>query len=143
MVGRQLCVVFCFLFLASCFFVAAGRVMTERNKSPWGICTCDLLFKGSGRNMLMVGCQRWIVSCFFVPVHATTMDITESEDNVLGVPDAVQVFLNTGLLGWFIATIVASNWLPRHSPWPSCPLLLPTSSLYLYGSNCYLHKNVC
>merc|ERR1712113_1320380 len=72
--------------------------------------TCELLFKGEGHNLpgFMIGRQLCVVSCFFIIARVTTMDVGEGEENVLDVPDSVQKFFDTGLMGAIITTIVAS-----------------------------------
>ena len=116
------------------FFAVSKLTVEERNASAWSKRTCDLLFKGDGRNLagFMVGRQLCVVSCFFFAARATTMDIAEGESNVMGVPDAIQEFFNTGLLGAFITTIVASiAWQLVASAFPMAFLSNPITYILL------------
>jgi silicon transporter len=111
------------------FFAVSKLSDEERSRtSPWAQRTCDLLFYGDGRNLpgFMVGRQLCVVACFFFAARLTTLDIGEGEDNVLGVPDSVQDFFNTGLLGALSTTIVASiAWQLVASAFPMAFLSTP------------------
>jgi silicon transporter len=116
------------------FFAVSKITEEERKASTWASRTCDLLFDDKGHNLpgFMVGRQLCVVSCFFVAARATTMDIAEGEGNVLGVPDAVQSFFDTGLLGAFITTIVASiAWQLVASAFPMAFLSTPITFVLL------------
>ena len=82
------------------FFAVAKLSKEERNSSKWASMTCDLLFKGSARNLpgFMVGRQMCVTMCFFVIARVTTIDLEDGEENIFGVSDAFQEFFNTGLL---------------------------------------------
>ena len=116
------------------FFAVAKITEEERKKSVWAARTCDLLFDSKGYNLpaFMVGRQLCVVSCFFMAARATTMDIEDGESNVLGVPDAVQAFFDTGLLGAFITTIIASiMWQLVASAFPMAFLSTPITYILL------------
>jgi hypothetical protein len=116
------------------FFAVAKLTEEERKQSTWAARTCDLLFDEKGYNLpgFMVGRQLCVVASFFVAARATTMDIADGEDNVLGVPDAVQGFFDTGLLGAFITTIVASiAWQLVASAFPMAFLSTPITYILL------------
>jgi len=92
------------------FFAVAKVPSSERGDHKFAKMTCDLLFRGKGRNLpgFMVGRQLCVVSCFFVIARVTTLQIEEGEENIFGVSDGMQAFFNTGLLGALLTTIVAS-----------------------------------
>uniref|UniRef100_A0A7S3KYC5 Uncharacterized protein n=1 Tax=Amphora coffeiformis TaxID=265554 RepID=A0A7S3KYC5_9STRA len=116
------------------FFAVSKVTEEERNKSPWAKRTCDLLFDDKGYNLpaFMVGRQLCVVSCFFVAARATSLDIEEGEDNVFGVPDGLQAFFDTGLLGAFITTTIASiMWQLVASAFPMAFLSTPTTYILL------------
>ena len=116
------------------FFAVSKLTVEERNATAWSKRTCDLLFKGDGRNLagFMVGRQLCVVACFFFAARATTMDIAEDEDNLFGVPDQLQGFFDTGLLGAFITTIVASiAWQLVASAFPMAFLSNPITYILL------------
>ena len=116
------------------FFAVSKLTEEERNATTWSRRTCELLFDAKGYNLpaFMVGRQLCVVSCFFMAARATTMDIAEGESNVLGVPDAVQAFFDTGLLGAFITTIIASiMWQLVASAFPMAFLSTPITYILL------------
>lgn len=116
------------------FFAVSKLTEEERNKSVWAKRTCELLFKGEGHNLpgFMVGRQLCVVSCFFFAARATSLEIADDEENVLGVPDGVQEFFNTGLLGALITTIIASiAWQLVASAFPMAFLSTPITYILL------------
>jgi len=116
------------------FFAVSKITEEERKQSPWAARTCELLFDEKGHNLpgFMVGRQLCVVSCFFVAARATTMDIEDGESNILDVPDGVQAFFDTGLLGAFITTIVASiAWQLVASAFPMAMLSTPITYVLL------------
>lgn len=95
------------------FFAVAKLTKEERGESKFAKMTCDLLFKGEGRNLpgFMIGRQLTVVSCFFIVARVTSLDIAKGEENVFGVSDSLQEFFNLGFLGAFITTILGSiSW---------------------------------
>jgi len=116
------------------FFAVAKITEEERNASPWAKRTCDLLFEGEGHNLpgFMVGRQLCVVSCFFIIARVTSLDIEDGEDNVFEVPDPLQKFFDTGLLGAIITTIVASiAWQLVASAFPLAFLSNPATYILL------------
>jgi silicon transporter len=116
------------------FFAVSKLTVEERNATTWSKRTCELLFDSKGYNLpaFMVGRQLCVVSCFFVAARATSMDIEDGEENVLGVPDSVQAFFDTGLLGAFITTIIASiMWQLVASAFPMAFLSSPVTYILL------------
>jgi len=116
------------------FFAVSKVTEAERNKSPWAKRTCELLFDDKGYNLpaFMVGRQLCVVSCFFVAARATSLDIEEGETNVFGVPNGIQAFFDTGLLGAFITTTIASiMWQLVASAFPMAFLSTPVTYVLL------------
>jgi len=116
------------------FFAVAKLSKEERASSKWAMRTCDLLFKGSGRNLpgFMVGRQMCVTMCFFIIARVTTIDMKDGEDNIFGVSDSFQEFFNTGLLGAIITTIVASiSWQLVASAFPVAFLSTPITYVLL------------
>jgi len=73
--------------------------------------TCDLLFADGGRNLpgFMIGRQICVVGCMFIVARVCTLNVeVGTGQNVFGVPDGFQSFLNTGLLAALITTILGS-----------------------------------
>lgn len=116
------------------FFAVSKVTEEERNKSAWAARTCDLLFDDKGYNLpaFMVGRQLCVVSCFFVAARATSLEIEDGETNVLGVPGPIQAFFDTGLLGAFITTTIASiMWQLVASAFPMAFLSTPVTYVLL------------
>ena len=100
---------------------------------------CELTFHGSNFQAFLIGRQICVTLCMFVVARITTIAIdTESgQATVLGVSDGVQEFLNTGLPGALITTIVGSlAWRIIASSFPvafmSNPLIYWTIRLCLF-----------
>eukprot|EP00980_Cylindrotheca_fusiformis_P007059 scaffold1482_cov120-Cylindrotheca_fusiformis.AAC.1 len=93
------------------FFAVAKIPKAERGDHPFARKTCELLFRGKGRNLpgFMVGRQMTVTLCFFIIARVTTLDIEVGvDDNIFGVSDGIQEFFNLGFLGAIITTILAS-----------------------------------
>jgi hypothetical protein len=96
--------------------------------------TCDLLFKGKGKNLpgFMIGRQLCVVSCFFIIARVTSLNIPEGEENIFGVSDGLQAFFDTGLCGALITTIVGSiAWQLVASAFPIAFLSNPLVYVFL------------
>jgi silicon transporter len=116
------------------FFAVAKMTPEERASRPWAKRTCDLLFKGSGRNLpgFMVGRQMCVTLCFFIIARVTTVKLEDGETNIFGVSNQLQEFFNTGLLGAIITTIVGSiTWQLAASAFPLAFLSTPVTYVLL------------
>jgi silicon transporter len=104
------------------FFAVSKLPKSQRGEHPMAMKTCELLFRGEGRNLpgFMVGRQMCVTLCFFVVARVTTLDIEIGVDeNIFGVSDPVQRFFNMGFLGAIITTILASiSWQLVASAFP-------------------------
>jgi hypothetical protein len=70
--------------------------------------TCKLVFEGTNLQSFLVGRQIFVATCTFVVARIASPDYTEEDDNIFGVSDGFQAFLNTGLTGAVITTLVGS-----------------------------------
>lgn len=116
------------------FFAVAKIQESERGSSVWAKRTCELLFKGEGRNLpgFMIGRQLCVVSCFFIIARVTTLNIQEGEGNVFGVSDGAQEFFNLGFLGAFITTVLGSiSWQLVAGAFPIAFLSNPLTYIFL------------
>jgi len=116
------------------FFAVAKFTPEERGDSKFQKMTCQLLFKGDGKNLpgFMIGRQLMVVSCMFFIARVTSVSIPEGGSNIFDVPDGVQEFFNTGLLGALITTIVASiAWQLVASAFPLAFLANPITYIFL------------
>merc|ERR1711988_2013570 len=117
------------------FFAVTKLSKEEQGDSKFAKMTCDLLFEGRGRNLpgFMIGRQICVVGCMFVVARVCTLNVTVGTgQNVLGVPDAFQSFLNTGLLAALITTIIGSiAWQLVASAFPIAFLSNPIVYVFL------------
>ena len=130
-----MCVVGMLEAMQIAFFACAKLTKEERGSSKFAKMTAHLLFKGEGRNLpgFMVGRQLFVVTCMFVVARITSLNIVAGEgNNMFGVPDAVQEFMNTGLLGAFFLTIMGSiSWQLVASAFPIAFMSNPVTYLFL------------
>jgi len=119
------------------FFAVAKIRKEERGESMWAKKTCALLFRGNGFNLsgFMIGRQLCVVSCMFFVARVTSLDIDPEDpetENMWGVSDGTQKFLNLGFLGALITTIVASiAWQLVASAFPIAFLSNPFTYILL------------
>jgi len=116
------------------FFAVAKMTEEERARSPWAKRTCDLLFAGDGRNLpgFMVGRQMCVTLCFFIIARVTTIKLNDGDENIFGVSNGVQTFMETGVLGALITTIIASiTWQLVASAFPMAFLSTPLTYVLL------------
>jgi silicon transporter len=129
-----LCVVGMLEGMQIAFFAVAKLQPSERGSSKFALKTCELLFRGKGRNLpgFMIGRQLCVVSCMFFVARITSVQIEEGETNIFGVNNTFQAFLNTGLCGAFIVTIVGSiSWQLVASAFPIAFLSNPLCYVFL------------
>jgi silicon transporter len=118
------------------FFAVAKIPVSKRGDSVFAKKTCELLFKGEGRNLpgFMIGRQLCVVSCMFFIARVTSLDVDvdAGEETLWGVSAALQKFFNTGQLGAIITTIVASiAWQLVASACPIAFLSNPFTYIFL------------
>eukprot|EP00339_Tiarina_fusa_P025285 CAMPEP_0116997896 /NCGR_PEP_ID=MMETSP0472-20121206/1164_1 /TAXON_ID=693140 ORGANISM="Tiarina fusus, Strain LIS" /NCGR_SAMPLE_ID=MMETSP0472 /ASSEMBLY_ACC=CAM_ASM_000603 /LENGTH=1521 /DNA_ID=CAMNT_0004696899 /DNA_START=147 /DNA_END=4712 /DNA_ORIENTATION=- len=100
--------------------------------------TCELVFKGTNLQAFLIGRQILVTICMFVVARISTVDIEIGlDDNIFDVPDILQRFFNTGLLGTVITTIFGSlAWRIMASAFPISFLSNPL--VYLLVRACLL-----
>mmetsp|Transcript_7695 Transcript_7695/g.16739 ORF Transcript_7695/g.16739 Transcript_7695/m.16739 type:complete len:506 (+) Transcript_7695:142-1659(+) len=143
-IPRGLAVVLLFVFMAIvgmlegmqiAFFAVAKLPANERGTSFFGRKTCDLLFKGNGQNLpgFMIGRQLTVVCSFFLVGSFTSLTIKPGTgNNIFGVSDGAQSFLNWGFQGAVITTILASiSWQLAASAYPIAFLNMPFTYILL------------
>jgi len=118
------------------FFAMAKLSKEEQSHHPMAMKTCELLFRGEGRNLpgFMVGRQICVTLCFFIIARVTSLDVDvdAGDATIFGVSAGVQTFFNTGLLGAVITTIVGSiSWQLVASAFPIIFLSNPIVYLLL------------
>jgi len=117
------------------FFAVAKLPANERGTSFFGQKTCDLLFKGNGQNLpgFMIGRQLTVVCSFFLVASITGLNIPPGEgNNIFGIKDGAQKFLNYGFHGAVITTILASiTWQLAASAFPIAFLNNPATYFLL------------
>ena len=117
------------------FFTVAKLPSDERGTSFFGKKTCNLLFKGNGQNLpgFMIGRQLAVVFSFFLVGSITGLNIEPGEgNNIFGVSDGAQEFLNFGFHGAVVTTVLASiTWQLAAAAFPSAFLDNPVTYLLL------------
>jgi hypothetical protein len=86
-----------------------------RQQYPWAYKSCQVTFDKTQNNLqaFLIGRQICVTIGMFVVARVTTLNVEikadgDNSDNIFGVPNGIQQFFNTGLLGAMITTIVAS-----------------------------------
>ena len=117
------------------FFAVSKLSSSERGEHPMAMRTCELLFRGEGRNLpgFMCGRQMCVTLCFFIIARVTTLNIEVGVDeNMFGVSDGTQTFFNTGLLGAVVTTILGSiSWQLVAGAFPIAFLSNPFTYIFL------------
>ena len=117
------------------FFAVAKLTPDERGDTVWAKKTCNLLYFGEGNNLpgFMVGRQLCVVSCMLFIARVTSVSVKkDGSENVFGASAGWQELFNTGLLGAFITTIVASiSWQLVASAFPIAFLNNPITYILL------------
>jgi hypothetical protein len=129
-----LCVVGMLEGMQIAFFAVAKVTKEERGDSIFAKKTCELLFRGKGKNLagFMIGRQLCVVSCMFCVARITSVEIVEGEENIFGVSDGLQEFFNTGMLGAIVTTIIGSiSWQLVASAFPIAFLSNPLVYIFL------------
>ncbi|KAL3790154.1 hypothetical protein HJC23_009591 [Cyclotella cryptica] len=108
---------------------------SERGSGVFGKKTCDLLFSGNGQNLpgFMIGRQLTVVCSFFLVGSFTSLTIVPGEgNNIFGVSDGAQAFLNYGFQGAVMTTILASiTWQYAASAFPIAFMNSPVTHVLL------------
>ncbi|KAL3790155.1 hypothetical protein HJC23_009592 [Cyclotella cryptica] len=108
---------------------------SERGSGVFGKKTCDLLFSGNGQNLpgFMIGRQLTVVCSFFLVGSFTSLTIVPGEgNNIFGVSDGAQAFLNYGFQGAVMTTILASiTWQYAASAFPIAFMNSPVTYVLL------------
>mmetsp|Transcript_42244 Transcript_42244/g.49362 ORF Transcript_42244/g.49362 Transcript_42244/m.49362 type:complete len:513 (-) Transcript_42244:217-1755(-) len=128
------------------FFAVSKIPASERGESYFAKKTCDLLFQDGGNNLpgFMIGRQLSVVTCMFFVARVTSVSLEEGEENIFGVPDALQSLFNTGLLGALMLTIVGSiAWQLVASAFPIGFLSSPITYVFLSVCLIFEATGVC
>jgi len=118
-------------------FLATSKMRKERRgTSFFGKKTVEVISKKNGQNLpaFLIGRQLMVVSCFFVLARVTTLDVPVGEgENIFGVSDGAQEFLNTGLHATLLMTILGSStWKLAASAFPIAFVNAPFTYVLLY-----------
>jgi len=98
---------------------------------------CSLMFDGDNFQSFLIGRQIFVAALMFVVAKIATIRIPEGESNIFNVPDGVQAFLNTGLLGAVVLTVLGSLiWRVVASSYPL--LFLSNPLVYIILRACFL-----
>ena len=129
------------------FFMAAKMTKVERETGVVSKKVCGILFDGRGTNFpgFMIGRQLTVVASFFLVASITGLTIKPGQgNNIFGVSDGVQNFLNFGLHGAVITTIIASlMWQYAASAFPMIFLNSPFTLILLIIALCLESTGIC
>jgi hypothetical protein len=129
------------------FFCVAKLPMEQRGTNWFGKKTSQILFAGNGRNFpgFMIGRQLTVVASFFTVGAITGLNITPGEgNNIFGISDSSQKFLNFGFHGAVITTIVASiTWQYAASAFPIAAINNPITYVLLLFALCLEGTGIC
>lgn len=133
---------FFFMFIVGCLegmqialFTVAKLPAAERGSNWFGKKTAHIVFGNNGRNFpgFMIGRQLTVVASFFTVGSITGLNITPGEgNNIFGISDSAQKFLNFGFHGAVITTILASiTWQYAASAFPIAAMNSPITYVLL------------
>lgn len=69
---------------------------------------CKLMFSGSNFQAFLIGRQIFVAALMFIVARIATVNVKKGEPTIFGVSEGFQNFINTGLLGSVILTIIGS-----------------------------------
>lgn len=80
---------------------------------------CKLMFRDTNLQSFLIGRQIFVASLMFVVAKIATVNLGPNDPNIFGVSHGFQKFINTGLLGSVILTIIGSlSWRIIASSFP-------------------------
>lgn len=103
------------------YFAVSKLQKSERGDNIFAMKTCELLFKNDNHNLaaFVIGRQLCVVSCMFFIARITAIKGDSDADNMFGVPDGVQTFIDMGLCGAIVVAIFGSiSWRLIASTFP-------------------------
>jgi hypothetical protein len=69
---------------------------------------CELTFRGHNLQAFLIGRQIFVATCTFIVARIATPSYGDDDENIFGIADGFQAFLNSGLTGAVISTIIGS-----------------------------------
>jgi len=85
--------------------------MPKQELEQYGVANamCELIFRSDERlQAFLIGRQIFVACLMFIVARIASVDVSSEEQNLLGVSDGMQEFINTGLLGAIVLTILGS-----------------------------------
>eukprot|EP00578_Thalassiosira_sp_NH16_P020619 CAMPEP_0181098094 /NCGR_PEP_ID=MMETSP1071-20121207/11932_1 /TAXON_ID=35127 /ORGANISM="Thalassiosira sp., Strain NH16" /LENGTH=522 /DNA_ID=CAMNT_0023180645 /DNA_START=156 /DNA_END=1724 /DNA_ORIENTATION=- len=74
-------------------------------KSPMAHRNAKLILEGKNLQSFLVGRQIFVASLMFIVARIATIELQEGDENIFGVSNGLQSFLDTGLLGAIMLTV--------------------------------------
>lgn len=129
-----------YLSVQIALFAVVNLPEEELNSHPVARANCQWTFSGNNFQAFLIGRQVCVTLCLFILARMITIDvdITPLPDGspaptVMGVSEGVQDFLNTGLPGALITTIVSSlAWRIVASSFPIAFMSNPLVALSIH-----------
>jgi len=104
----------CFVGMMEGMQIAAFSLMNmpdeELSRHAMAHKNCTLMYAGTNLQSFLIGRQIFVASLMFIVARIASISIDKDigETNIFAVPDGFQTFLDTGLLGAIVLTIIGS-----------------------------------
>lgn len=126
------------------FFATLNMPIEELENHKLAAKVCRLVFSGSNLQAFLVGRQIFVASCMFVIARITSPKYEEGDKNIFDVSDQFQTFLNLGLTGAIITTILGSlAWRTIASSFPIAFLSNPLIYIIVRVCLCLEASGLC
>ena len=98
---------------------------------------CTLMYDGKNLQSFLVGRQIFVAALMFIVARIATISIDDGQTNIFNVSNGFQAFLDTGLLGAVILTIIGSlAWRVIASSFPL--LFMSNPIIYIIIRACFI-----
>jgi len=99
---------------------------------PVAHANCQLTFSGQNLQAFLIGRQILVATCMFVVARIATPVYGDEDENIFGLGDGIQSFLDIGLTGAMITTVVGSLiWRVLASSFPLAFLSNPVIHIFI------------
>nr|AXU00142.1 silicon transporter 3 [Ulnaria danica] len=122
-------------------FAVVNMPEEELRNSPIAYANCQLTFAGQNLQAFLIGRQIFVATCMFIVARIASPTYGKDDANIFGISDGFQSFLNSGLTGAVITTVIGSlAWRIIASSFPLAFLSNPL--IYIIIRVCLVLENV-
>jgi hypothetical protein len=89
-------------------FVVVSLPEEEIKKHAIAHKKCELTFRDQNLQAFLIERQIFIATCVFVVARIVTPAYSDDDENIFGIADGFQAFLDSGLTGAVITTVIGS-----------------------------------